>query len=67
MGNRETPVSYNRAAQTAAAYTVGLVAAIPVNEMIVIVGFLLHTYRRCPAHIEWVCTLYVRQLQNNEV
>jgi len=31
------------------------------------VGFLLGIYRRRPAHIEWVCTLYVRSLQNNEV
>jgi len=33
---------------------------IPMNETIVIVGFLLGIYRRRPAHTEWVCTLYVR-------
>jgi len=38
-----------------------------MNEMIIIVGFLLDIYRRRPADIEWVCTLYVCYLQNNEV
>ena len=57
-------MSYRRAVQTVAAiYRLWLLAV----RSIIIVGFLLGIYRHRPAHMEWVFTLYVRSLQNNEV
>ena len=69
-GNRKIPAScgraLGRAVQTAAAiYRLAACSTYGVRSIIT-VGFLLGIYHRRPAHIELVCTCYVRSLENSD-